>query len=82
MFPMDAVAVLTHAVVAVTALRLHAETDVLIQNCHGVLVDIPETKSGQEQKIRHFLCVKDLTFCNSVLIIIEQLQALTIPINI
>ena len=59
MFPMDAVAVFTHAVVAVTALRLHAETDVLIQNCHGVLVDIPETKSGQNQQITHFLCVKD-----------------------
>ena len=59
MFPMDAVAVLTHAVVAVTALRLHAETDVLIQNCDGVFVDIPETKSGQNQQITHFLCVQD-----------------------
>ena len=59
MFPMDAVAVLAHAVVTVAALRLHAETGVLTQKCHGVLVDIPETKSGQKQKIRHFLCVKD-----------------------
>ena len=58
MFPMDAIAVLAHAVVAVAALRLHAATGVLTLLSHKMSCGY--IKSGQKRK-------------NSVLIIIVEL---------